>query len=135
MDAASALALLTEISSQIRAAVLYDASGSVLGSTFEDDERAQRLAAAAADLLAAAQEAAPGTASLTQLEAATDGGSVFVVGDGERRIAAVTGPEPTVGLVFYDLKTCLRDASEAPKQRRPRRARKAAEAEDDAGAA
>jgi predicted regulator of Ras-like GTPase activity (Roadblock/LC7/MglB family) len=134
MDAASALALLTEISSQIRAAVLYDDVGSVLGSTFEDGERGQRLAAAAADLLAAAQEASPGTATLTQLEAATDGGSVFVVGDGERRIAAVTGPEPTVGLVFYDLKTCLRDAGDAPKPRRSRRSR-TTEGEEDDGAA
>ena len=34
--------------------------------------------------------------------------------DGDRLIAATTTPEPTVGLVFYDLKTCLRSIDEAP---------------------
>ncbi len=39
--------------------------------------------------------------------------------DGERLIAATTTPEPTVGLVFYDLKTCLRSIDEpAPPRRR-----------------
>ena len=47
---------------------------------------------------------------------------MFVVSDGERRIAATTGPAPTVGLVFYDLKSCLRNAdAEPPKAKRPRR--------------
>jgi hypothetical protein len=47
---------------------------------------------------------------LVQLEAATHDGSVFVVLEGNRAVAAVTKPEPTVGLVFYDLKSCLRAA-------------------------
>ena len=42
-------------------------------------------------------------------------------------IAATTVPEPTVGLVFYDLKTCLRALGEAEKPKpkakpKPRRA-------------
>jgi hypothetical protein len=47
-----------------------------------------------------------------------------VVRDGDRLIAATTQPEPTVGLVFYDLKSCLRDLDTpaAPKKRAaPRR--------------
>ena len=44
-----------------------------------------------------------------------------------RLIAATTTPEPTVGLVFYDLKHCLRSIDEPPKpaaaQARPRRRR------------
>ncbi len=45
---------------------------------------------------------------------------MFVVRDEQRTIAATTGPEPTVGLVFYDLKSCLRSvaAEEKPKPRR-----------------
>ena len=35
-------------------------------------------------------------------------GSVFVAKDARHLVAAVTKPRPTVGLVFYDLKTCLR---------------------------
>jgi hypothetical protein len=67
---------------------------------------------------------------LAQAEIATSDGSVFLVRDEQRTIAATTGPEPTVGLVFYDLKSCLRSfAEEKPK---PRRRKKKA---DDDGAA
>ena len=129
MDAAQALADLTEISSQIEAAVLFDETGSVQGSTLADDGAAAELARAAADLL----ERSGGFRSsgqVTQLEAATDDGSVFVVSDGPRRIAATTAPQPTVGLVFYDLKSCLRnaDGGEEKPKRAPRRKRE----EDDA---
>jgi hypothetical protein len=57
---------------------------------------------------------------VTQLEVSTHDGSVFVVRDGARRIAATTGRDPTVGLVFYDLKSALRHAKPepAPKRRR-----------------
>jgi predicted regulator of Ras-like GTPase activity (Roadblock/LC7/MglB family) len=100
MDAAQALADLTEISSQIEAAVLFDASGAVLGSTLEDAEVAQALAGAATALLERAGELRAGGDGVTQLEASTADGSVFVVRGDERRIAATTGPAPTVGLVF-----------------------------------
>jgi hypothetical protein len=122
MDAAQALADLTEISSQIQAAVLFDESGAVQGSTLGDEGAARALAAAAAGLLAGVDELARDGAAVTQLEAATDDGSLFVVRDGQRRIAATTAAAPTVGLVFYDLKSCLRDAAEEPaKPKRTRR--------------
>jgi predicted regulator of Ras-like GTPase activity (Roadblock/LC7/MglB family) len=114
MDAEQALADLTEISSQIQAAVLFDESGAVHGSTLGDEAAAGALAAAAAQLLARADDLAPDAATVTQLEAATGEGSVFVVRDGARRIAATTAPTPTVGLVFYDLKSCLRGAADEP---------------------
>jgi predicted regulator of Ras-like GTPase activity (Roadblock/LC7/MglB family) len=104
-----ALADLTEISSQIEAAVLLDDSGTVVASTGNAGER---LGAAAQALLTAAVEArSQNTRALTQLEAATLEGSVFVVREGSRTIAATTGPEPTVGLVFYDLKSALRSCA------------------------
>jgi predicted regulator of Ras-like GTPase activity (Roadblock/LC7/MglB family) len=111
MDAAQALADLTEISSQIEAAVLFDESGAVQGATLADERAAAELARAAADLLERAGRFRS-SGEVTQLEAATDSGSVFVVRDGSRRIAATTAPQPTVGLVFYDLKSCLRNAEE-----------------------
>src|SRR6266853_6969589 len=121
MDAAQALADLTEISSQIEAAVLFDEGGAVLGSTLANDEAAQGVARAAGQLLERAG-AFRSEGSITQLEASTAEGSVFVVRDGARRIVATTGPAPTVGLVFYDLKSCLRNAeAEPPKPKRPRR--------------
>jgi predicted regulator of Ras-like GTPase activity (Roadblock/LC7/MglB family) len=142
MDAQQALADLTEISSQVRAAVLLDATGQLVASTHADETGATALAGACRDLLAAADEARRGgDRSLTQLEAATRDGSVFVVREGDRVIAATTGPAPTVGLVFYDLKTCLRTVAaagdgEAPKKRAPRKrtAKAATEGNGDAEA-
>src|SRR5438067_6748194 len=100
---AQALADLTEISTQVEAAVVFDREGTVLGSTV-DDERAGRLAEAALELVRAADEAvtkADVTEDLVQLDVALADGSVFVAADGDRLIAATTAPEPTVGLVFY----------------------------------
>ena len=122
MDAAQALADLTEISSQIEAAVLAEASGAVVASTFSDRGRGEEVARAAAELLEAAERA--GRAGLVQLEAATREGSVFVVRDGGHLVAAVTGPRPTVGLVFYDLKTCLRLVAREPEAKPARRGRR-----------
>jgi predicted regulator of Ras-like GTPase activity (Roadblock/LC7/MglB family) len=108
MDAAQALADLTEISAQIEAAVLAQADGSVVASTFADPSRGAELARAAADLVTAAGDVGDGGSELVQLEAATPRGSVFVVRDPRHVVAAITTPKPTVGLIFYDLKTCLR---------------------------
>ena len=116
MDVTQALADLTEISSQIEAAVLFDEVGRVAGSTLSE-EAAQRLAEAAGELLSRAGSVADG-GEVTQVEASTPDGSVFVVREGPQRIAATTGPDPTIGLVFYDLKSCLRGATESPKRRR-----------------
>jgi predicted regulator of Ras-like GTPase activity (Roadblock/LC7/MglB family) len=115
MDAQQALADLTEISSQIEAAVVFDDQGKVAGSTFADGGSARGLAAAAGELLTAAEEVGTGDSPLTQLEVSTGIGSVFVVRDGKTRIAATTGGNPTAGLVFYDLKSALRSVRPAAK--------------------
>ena len=109
VDAAQAIADLTEISPQVRHVVVIAPDGSLVGSN-ADPAAAQKLADGARELIAAAEELRPG---VSQLEAATVSGSVFVVRDGDRLIAATTSPEPTVGLVFYDLKTCLRSIGDA----------------------
>jgi predicted regulator of Ras-like GTPase activity (Roadblock/LC7/MglB family) len=123
MDAAAALERLRDISSQVRAAVIFERGGKVVGSTLADAERAKRVAQEAEELLAAAEQRRDSTddgGKFAQLEAAVQGGSVFVVRDGDRLIAATTPPEPTVGLVFYDLKSCLRELeTTAPKKRAP----------------
>jgi predicted regulator of Ras-like GTPase activity (Roadblock/LC7/MglB family) len=116
MDAQQALADLTEISSQIKAAVVFDDKGKVAGSTVPNGDA---LARAAIDLLAAAEEIKTGDSPLTQLEVATGEGSVFVVREGKATIAATTGADPTVGLVFYDLKSALRSVKATPPKRRP----------------
>jgi hypothetical protein len=131
VTAEQALADLTEISSQVEAAALFDAKGKVAASTLADGEPFVR---AVQDLLAAAAEARQG--SLNQLEVATLDGSLFVVREGDSYIAATTGSEPTVALVFYDLKTALRAAAPeaAEKKAGPRRrtTKKKPEADGDA---
>jgi predicted regulator of Ras-like GTPase activity (Roadblock/LC7/MglB family) len=120
VDAQHALADLAEISSQIQAAVVFDEKGEVAGSTLSDGARAKALADRAAQLFAEAEQVrAVADSPLKQVEAATAAGSVFVVADGTTRIAATTAPKPTVGLVFYDLKSALRSIEHkpAPKKR------------------
>jgi predicted regulator of Ras-like GTPase activity (Roadblock/LC7/MglB family) len=128
MDAAQALADLTEISAQIDAAVLARTDGSVVASTFQQEGRGEELARAAVELVTAAGEARgkSGAPELVQIQAATPRGSLFVVRDGGHVVAAVTGSKPTVGLVFYDLKTCLRMLErEAEKPEKSAKAEKA----------
>jgi predicted regulator of Ras-like GTPase activity (Roadblock/LC7/MglB family) len=115
-ETAQALADLTEISTQIETAVVFDREGTVLAATV-DDERAGRLATTALELLRGAEEQGAGK-ELVQLDAALGDGCVFVVRESDRLIGATTAPEPTVGLVFYDLKTCLRGFGEEPKPKR-----------------
>jgi predicted regulator of Ras-like GTPase activity (Roadblock/LC7/MglB family) len=126
MDAASALADLTEISSQVEAAVVFGEDGAVVASTFGDETRPERLARAGAGLLEAAGELpTAGTRRLTRLEAALAEGSVFVVRGDRCGIVATTGPAPASALVFHDLEACLRavaEAREEPQPPKPRRA-------------
>src|SRR5262249_31159035 len=115
---------LTEISSQIRAAVVVDEQGAILGASGGNEQ----LAEAGRRLLDEGKRA--GTGEPAQLEASTHQGSVFVLREGGRTIVATTGPEPTVGLVFYDLKSCLKAIGDAPPKRK-RAPRKKKEPEPD----
>jgi predicted regulator of Ras-like GTPase activity (Roadblock/LC7/MglB family) len=116
MDAAQAIADLMEISSQVRAAVVAAADGTVEAASPGGDAGAA-LASAAVELLERGGSArASGDSPVTQLEVAAREGSVFVVRDGDRIVAATTGASPTVGLVFYDLKTCLRSLDARPAE-------------------
>jgi len=109
MDANRAISDLTEISPQVRDVVIAGADDEIVG-TNTPRMRAERLLAGARRLLDGADSVRGRPVS--QLEAATTVGSVFVVRDGDRIVAATTSAEPTVGLVFYDLKSCLRSLSE-----------------------
>jgi predicted regulator of Ras-like GTPase activity (Roadblock/LC7/MglB family) len=114
-----ALAELTELSTQVHAAAIFDRDGKVAASTLVGG-RGDWLASSAKALLDAAENLrGEGETAVVQLEAATPEGSVFVVREGDRVVTAVTGREPTAGLVFYDLKRCLQSVSEEkPKRKR-----------------
>jgi predicted regulator of Ras-like GTPase activity (Roadblock/LC7/MglB family) len=113
MDAAKALSDLKSIATQVEHAVVFEGEGNVVASTLADEERADSVARTAARLLDAAGDAAPG-GRVVQLEAALEDASIVVVRDEKRAIAAVTRPQPTIGLVFYDLRACLRDLDDPP---------------------
>src|SRR5437762_14332004 len=91
---ADALKDLTEISTQIETAVVLDREGTVVASTV-DDERAGRLAQSALELLRAAEAHRPEEGlELVQLDGALRGGSVVVVCDGGRGVAATPRDAP-----------------------------------------
>ncbi len=116
MDAAQALADLTEISSQVVQVVIQEADGALLATTIPDRATAERFLVSLARLLEEADSHSHGlVGGLCQLEASTLDGGVFVVRAGGRQIAATTRPDPTVGLVLYDLKRCLEGLDAAPQ--------------------
>jgi predicted regulator of Ras-like GTPase activity (Roadblock/LC7/MglB family) len=116
MDPAEALTDLKQISTQVERAVVVRNDGTLEASTLRDGAAAERIARGAADLWEAAESARAslGRPPLSQLEVATPEGSVFAVRDEARMVCAVTAGDPTVGLIFYDLKTCLRNIAEEP---------------------
>jgi predicted regulator of Ras-like GTPase activity (Roadblock/LC7/MglB family) len=114
MDAAQALGELRELSSQITGAVVLDAEGAVLAGD-------EALASPARDLLAAAADLGTDGREATRVEVELDDGAIFVVSENDHTIAATTGPDPTSGLVVYDLRTCAQSIAAAPKKRRPRK--------------
>ena len=128
MDAEQALRDLTELSSQITAAVVLDADGAVLASSSDDSAATERLSAAALELVASAGDLGSEGRDVTRVEVELDEGAIFVVRDGGHTVVATTGSSPTSGLVVYDLRTCVQaiDAP-APKKRRARKPKDEAE--------
>jgi predicted regulator of Ras-like GTPase activity (Roadblock/LC7/MglB family) len=122
MDAEQALRGLTELSSQITAAVVFDAQGAVLATSAEDTAASPRLTTAALELVAAAADLGSGTREVTRVEVELAEGAIFVIRDGGHTVAATTGPNPTAGLVVYDLRTCAQSIdAPAPKPKRTRK--------------
>lgn len=112
MDADAALAELLELSSQVEAAAILAPDGSVEASTLADAPRAERIARCGRDLLDAAVGVRADGPDVNRVEVALAGGSVFAVRESGRTIVATTVPEPTSGLVLYDLRTALRRLGE-----------------------
>ena len=113
MDAVAALAELKDLSTQIEVVVLAYRSGEVQASTVSG-QTATKLGRLAADIVEHADQVRRdlGREGVAQLQAATPDGSLFIVLDGDLMALATTPPDPTAGLVFYDLKTLLRQLDE-----------------------
>jgi predicted regulator of Ras-like GTPase activity (Roadblock/LC7/MglB family) len=136
MDVGAALAELKELSTQIDVVLVSSRAGELEAST-ASGQTAVKLARLAADIVSQAEQVRTdmGREGLAQLQAATPDGSVFAVLDGDRMAVATTGPDPTVGLVFYDLKTLLRqiDRGDDPQPAADEAARVAGEESAEAG--
>ena len=135
MDAAQALADLTEISSQVVDVAIVDEDGTIMATTADDVGRAERFVdghreAARAGRGAARVARACRTSPSSRRRRSTAASSSSAATG--RVIAATTRPDPTVGLVFYDLKHCLRSIEDGPpppeEQRAPSASRKKADA-------
>jgi predicted regulator of Ras-like GTPase activity (Roadblock/LC7/MglB family) len=115
--AGRALEELLEVSPQVDAAVILERDGGRLlaSAPASSDRVADRLATTCVKIVDAAEQARRelGREPVSQVEVATPDGHVFVVADATWIVAAVTDADPTVGLVFYDLKTSLRTVREA----------------------
>lgn len=109
VNAADAIAELRELSTQIETVIIATRDGHVIASSLPA-RSAEDIAGAARELADGADQVRRdlGRDALAQVQAATPEGSVFVVVDDDRMAVATTGADPTVGLVFYDLKTLLR---------------------------
>ena len=123
MDATQALGELMELSSQITAAAVLDGDGATLASS--DDSAA--LATSTLELVAAAADLGGEGREVTRVEVELDEGAMFVVREGEYTIAATTGPDPTSGLVVYDLRTCAQAITSGPRKRRARKPKEPSE--------
>ena len=129
MDAGQALAELTEISSQIELALIFDARGELVEATIADRKRAESLAFGAAALLACTvQVGGPERGEPIQVELAYPEGSLLLVREGDLRILAFTSPDPIAGLAFFELRACLRKLDESKPKRRWRGIGKAIQA-------
>jgi predicted regulator of Ras-like GTPase activity (Roadblock/LC7/MglB family) len=107
---------MMDISTDIDKAVLFDASG-VLASNMPEESQAPALAQAKELAgLAEARAGEMGSQPFTQLVIETTAGYVFLARESGAQGMSVlaTGKKGSrVGLVLYDLKTCIRDAREA----------------------
>jgi predicted regulator of Ras-like GTPase activity (Roadblock/LC7/MglB family) len=119
MDAGQALAELTEISSQIELALIFDARGELVEATLGDRPRAESLAFGAAALLACStQVGGPERGEPIQVELTYPEGSLLIVREGDLRIMALTSPDPIAGLAFFELRACLRKLEDVSPRRR-----------------
>jgi hypothetical protein len=111
MDASAALSELLGLSTQVVEAVITAPGGAVEAAHASGDERSRALVTAGEELLAAAAPLRPDS-PVERVHVELGRGSIVVVRERGRSIVATTVPEPTVGLVAFDLRTALRRLEE-----------------------
>ena len=102
-EAERALALLEEMSPDLRGAAILDAAGATLVAS----DRAERWSEDAAALLAVADRA--GGEPVEQIHIATEQGEVFAIRHAGLTAVAVTERFALASLLFFDMRSILRD--------------------------
>ena len=103
-DAAErALAYLAEMSPDLRGAAILDAGGAVLAAS----DRPERWGEDVAALLEVADRA--GSEPVEQVHIATEQGEVFAIRHAGLTAVAVTDRFPLASLLFFDMRSVLRD--------------------------
>lgn len=109
---------MLDISTDIHRAMLF-LGDQVLASNFPEGLHPTMLAKAGElSQLGAQRAAAMGSSPLTQLVIESGAGTVFLVReakDAGMAVFATCKKDSRIGLVFYDMKTCIRDAQEEPE--------------------
>jgi predicted regulator of Ras-like GTPase activity (Roadblock/LC7/MglB family) len=101
--AEQALAFLAEMSPDLRGAAILDSTGEVLAATDEPRRWEEDVAA----LLAVADRA--GNESVEQIHIATEQGEVFAIRNAGLVAVAVTERFALASVLFFDLRSILRD--------------------------
>jgi predicted regulator of Ras-like GTPase activity (Roadblock/LC7/MglB family) len=101
--AEAALAFLTEMSPDLRGAAILDSAGTVLAASADPDRWREDAAA----LFAIADR--DGTEPAAQVHVATEQGEVFALRHAGLAVVAVTERFALASLMFYDMRSTLRD--------------------------
>lgn len=110
MNVDEAIHDLLNFSSDIRGVAVLGEAGDVVAA--EPSADAAALQAAAAALWSAAEACgSPSSGPLEHVVVRDEQGAVAMLRDDARGIVAVTGPQPAVGLLLFDLRTCLADSA------------------------
>jgi predicted regulator of Ras-like GTPase activity (Roadblock/LC7/MglB family) len=121
-DVQGAFAEMLDISTDIDKAVLFNASG-VLSSNMPEESQAAAVAQAVElTRLGESRAAEMGSSPLTQLVVEIPNGYVFLAretAEDGMTILATGKKGSRVGLILYDLRTCMRDVREAMRAETP----------------
>jgi predicted regulator of Ras-like GTPase activity (Roadblock/LC7/MglB family) len=106
-----ALRYLLELSSDIRFALLLDRDGGLIAAAPQPPPG--RLASLAADLSREAGALFGAGGEEVEIDAACEGGAVFLIRSGEGAMVCLTDRSVLPGLIFYDMHAVLTDIDRA----------------------
>jgi hypothetical protein len=106
-----ALHYLLELSSDIRAAVLVDATGGLVAAA--PGSSSQRMAELAGQLSSEAGARFGSAGETVELDAVCDGGAVFLIRWEDGAMVCLTNRSVLPGLIFYDMHAVLTDLDRA----------------------